>query len=75
MIAEITSLLLPQPLSEAQLLALKELLIPGLPDFEWTLEYGNHLADPEDEELREAIEGKLQDFFVGLFNMAEFHLS
>ncbi len=75
MIAEIVGLLLPQPLSEAQLLALKELLIPGLPDFEWTLEYGNHLADPEDAELREAIEGKLQDFFIGLFNMAEFHLS
>ena len=75
MIAEITALLLPQPLSEGQLLALKELLIPGLPDFEWTLEYGNHLGDPEDEELREAVERKLQDFFTGLFNMAEFHLS
>ncbi|MEL7427198.1 MAG: DUF1800 domain-containing protein [Bacteroidota bacterium] len=75
MIAEITALLLPQPLSEGQLFALKELLIPGLPDFEWTLEYGNYLGEPENEELREAVERKLQDFFSGLFNMAEFHLS
>ena len=75
MIAETTALLLPQPISEGQALALKELLIPGLPDFEWTLEYGNHLSDPEDEELREAIERKLKDFFLGLFNMAEYHLS
>ncbi|MEO0727970.1 MAG: DUF1800 family protein, partial [Bacteroidota bacterium] len=75
MIAEITTLLLPQPLSEGQLFALKELLIPGLPDFEWTLEYGNYLGEPENEELREAVERKLQDFFSGLLNMAEFHLS
>lgn len=75
MIAEITQLLLPQPLEPGQLLALKEILIPGLPDFEWTLEYGNYLGNPEDEITRQAVESKLQDFFVGLFNMAEFHLS
>jgi uncharacterized protein (DUF1800 family) len=75
MIAEIATLLLPQPLEPGQLTALKEILIPGLPDFEWTLEYGNYLGNPDDETTRQAVESKLQDFFVGLFNMAEFHLS
>ncbi|WP_020537936.1 DUF1800 domain-containing protein [Lewinella cohaerens] len=75
MIAEIATLLLPQPLETSQLTALKEILIPGLPDFEWTLEYGNYLGSPDDETIRQAVESKLQDLFVGLFNMAEFHLS
>jgi hypothetical protein len=75
MIAEIVTLLLPQPLEPGQLTALKEILIPGLPDFEWTLEYGNYLGNPDDETTRQAVQSKLQDLFVGLFNMAEFHLS
>lgn len=75
MIAEIATLLLPQSLEPGQLTALKEILIPGLPDFEWTLEYGDYLGNPDDETTRQAVESKLQDLFVGLFNMAEFHLS
>ncbi|PSR15251.1 MAG: hypothetical protein DA408_02195 [Bacteroidetes bacterium] len=75
MIAEIVQLLLPLHLELGQLVALKELLIPGLPDFEWTVEYGSYLADPTDDNLRQALASKLEDFFLGLFNMAEFHLS
>ena len=75
MIAEIVKLMLPQPLHESQLSALKELLIPGLPDFEWTVGYTDHLNNPDDEELRAAVNNKLQAFFQGLFSMAEYQLS
>lgn len=75
MIAEIVKLMLPQPLHESQLLALKELLIPGLPDFEWTVGYTDYLNNPDNEELRTAVNNKLQDFFEGLFSMAEYQLS
>jgi uncharacterized protein (DUF1800 family) len=75
MIQEMVQLLLPQPLTESQLAGLKEVLIPGLPDFEWTLEYGNYLGDPENEELRDAVENKLRALINTIINLAEFHLS
>lgn len=75
MIAEIVQLLLPQPLHASQLAALKEVLIPGLPDFEWTVEYGAHIALPEDEDLRDAVESKLENLFTAIFSMAEYQLS
>ena len=75
MIQEMVRLLMPQPLTEGQLAALKEVLIPGLPDFEWTIEYGDYLANPEDDNLREAVESKLRALLTTMVNMAEFHLS
>ncbi|RMF03712.1 MAG: DUF1800 domain-containing protein [Bacteroidetes bacterium] len=75
MIAEATQLLLPRPLYEDQLLALKDILLGGLPDFEWTLEYGNYLGNPEDDNLRRAVESKLRALFTAIFHMAEYPLS
>ena len=75
MIAEITTIFLPQPLAEEQLLALKDFVIPGLPDFEWSDEYGAYLGDPENEMLYGGIEAKLKSLFRAIFNLAEFHLS
>lgn len=75
MIEEATQILLPQPLVQEQLDALKDFLIPGLPDFEWTDEYGAYLADPSNELLRNSIDNKLRDLFLAIFQLAEFHLS
>ncbi|MEM9917569.1 MAG: DUF1800 domain-containing protein [Bacteroidota bacterium] len=75
MIDEITNIFLPMGVTEAQRDALKELLIPGLPDYEWTIEYSNYLGDPSDEELKQSVERKLQSFMKTLFSMAEIHLS
>ncbi len=38
LIMESAAILFPQPITENQLNFLKEILIPGLPDFEWTVE-------------------------------------
>jgi len=75
LIAEMVQLLLPQPLTQNQLDALKEVLIPGLPDFEWTVEYNNYLANPDDEDLKEAVDNKLRALLNTMVSMAEFHLS
>ncbi|MEM9836007.1 MAG: DUF1800 domain-containing protein [Bacteroidota bacterium] len=75
LVAEIAQLFLPQPLVQAQLDALKEILIPGLPDFEWTDEYGLYLTNPSDAMLYSAIESKLKSLFRAVFGLAEFHLS
>jgi uncharacterized protein (DUF1800 family) len=74
LISGITSYLLPRPLTEGQLANLKEVLIPGLPDFEWTVEYGDHLASPNDNDLAASVESKLRDLFLAIFSLAEFQL-
>lgn len=53
---------------------LKEVLIPGLPDFEWTIEYADYLQDPENPDLRNAVLTKLEAVFGTLLKMPEFHL-
>ena len=75
LLAQLVELLLPQSLSESQMVGLKDVLIPGLPDFEWTVEYGDYLGDPDNETKRQAVEDRLKSVFRLLFNLAEFHLS
>jgi len=79
-----TDLLLPMPLSgskeggsfvDGQYRALKEQLIPGLPDFEWTVEYDDWQSDPENPEKIGLIETKLMNLLRTIARLAEFHLS
>lgn len=74
LITGIVERLLPRALTDGQLANLKEALIPGLPDFEWTVEYGDHIANPNDEDLAASVEAKLRDLFRAVFSLAEFQL-
>jgi len=74
MIAALVSLALPWPLTQAQLDYLKEILIPGLPDFEWTVEYGAYLFDPTNDTIRMAVELRLRALFLALMGLPEFQL-
>ena len=74
-VRDIVKALYPMPLTDGQYDALKEILIPGLPDFEWTVEYGMLLENPEDEEVQKSIENKLRDLLGILLNLAEYQLS
>ena len=75
LIQELATIHLPQPLTENQSATLKEILIPGLPDFEWTVEYGRYLEDPQDEEVRISVERKLRSFLTSFLSLAEYNLS
>lgn len=75
LIDEFIRRLLPQDLSEGQKEYLKEVLIPGLPDFEWTVEYGAHVSNPDDEERKRSVESKLRSFLAAFMTMPEYYLS
>jgi len=75
LIRDIAALIHPRPLLESQIVQLKELLIPGLPDFEWTVEYGMFREDPENSDLAQAVENKLRTLLRAMMGMAEFYLS
>ena len=74
MIQEIALLICPSKLSQSQVDYLKEILIPGLPDYEWTVEYTDFLADPENTQLRNGVNNKLKALFNAMVTMPEFYL-
>ncbi|GAB4255270.1 MAG: hypothetical protein Kow0027_21900 [Saprospiraceae bacterium] len=75
LISEIASILFPQPISQEQKDALKGVLIPGLPDFEWTVEYSDYVNNPGDPNLEAAVEDKLRNLLTAMLSMPEFYLS
>lgn len=75
LIEDMALILFPRPLGQTQKDLLKDILIPGLPDFEWTLEYGLYLEDPENEELIMSVEKRLRDMFKAMLSLPQFHTS
>lgn len=75
LIEDFVLLMMPKPLAENQLLTLKEIMIPGLPDYEWTIEYEDHLNNPNDVQLRRAVENKIRAMLTYLMRMPEYQLS
>ena len=74
LILECAQIFLPRELDMAQLDALKDQLIPGLPDSEWSRQYGDYLSSPYNPDVVNPVRNKLRAFFRALFSMAEFNL-
>ena len=74
LLEDVTTLFLAQPPHPDQLQGLKEVLLPGLPDLEWTIQYREYLASPDNAEYVNPILTKIRNLFRALFSMAEFHL-
>lgn len=74
LIEQSANLLFTNGISTEQRDLFKEALIPGLPDFEWTLEYTNYLANPDDELLKLAITVRLTAMYQKMLNAPDFHL-
>lgn len=74
LIEEIASIIYPEELVEAQITFLKDILIPGLPDFEWTVEYQNYLSDPTNMGLADGVTDRLRNLIEAMLAMPEFYL-
>ena len=74
LISQIAAYLYPLPISDEIKDSLKGVLIPGLPDFEWTVEYGAHLANPNDIGLKESVEQKLRRLIAAMLVRPEFFM-
>lgn len=75
MIDEVCRLFFPRPMTQEQKDYFKENLIPGLPDFEWTVEYNAYLDDPDNEDIRNVLGFRMFNFFQSIFGVPEFQLS
>ncbi|RLD21172.1 MAG: hypothetical protein DRI69_04805 [Bacteroidetes bacterium] len=67
--------LFPNKLAQDQIDILKEILIPGLPDFEWTVEYQAYLDNPDNEEVRNGVDSRLRLLIRAMLARPEYHLS
>ena len=75
LIDELSLLLFPLPVTENQRDYFKNILINGLPDFEWTVEYSDYASDPQNSVLAASVENKLRNLYRAMLNMSEFYLS
>lgn len=73
LISDISTVIFPEALSQGQVDYLKEILIPGLPDFEWTLEYGLYLENPDDPMAKATIENRLRNMIKAMLTFPEFY--
>lgn len=74
LIRDLANVLFPFAISQGQIDFLKDILIPGLPDFEWTVEYAEYLGFPDDEDKKQAVENKLKALFSAMLKMPENYL-
>ena len=72
LILEFSKILFPSPVNQEQLDALKDALIPGLPDFEWTVEYTDFVNG--NTTLEESVKLKLKLLISTMLKMPEFYL-
>ena len=74
LIEDLALLFYSNPITENQIEFLKTILIGGLPDFEWTVEYANYIDDPNDQNLMNSVDGKLRDLVNAMMSLSEFYL-
>jgi uncharacterized protein (DUF1800 family) len=72
---ETTQFLFPVTPTATQTAFLKETLLPGLPDYEWTTEWANYLGDPTNTAKLSAVRNKLQALLALMMEMPEYQLS
>lgn len=72
-IDDIIRVFLPKPISVVQRQILKLILLGGQPDFEWTIQYNEYLADPNDPTYYLPIQQKVELTLFQLFQLPEFH--
>ncbi len=74
LINSLAEMMFNYPITVNQLTSLKDILIPGLPDFEWTVEYLNYLSNPSNQALAVSVENKLKNLFSVMVRMSEFQI-
>ena len=74
LIDETAEVLFAVPLTINQKAFLKQTLIPGLPDYEWTEEWSAYMADPTNSIAYTPVRTKLQTLYGFMMSMPEFHL-
>lgn len=71
-IDDICDLFFPKPVSSAKKLTLKYMLLNGQPDFEWTIQYDDYIANPGNATYSQPVKYRLELVLFQVFQMPEF---
>ena len=71
-IEDIVTVFCPKGLDDTKKIALKVILLNGLPDFEWTVQYNDYLANPGNITFSDPIKQRLALTLDSLFKQPEF---
>lgn len=74
LIVELASRLFNYDITQEQINSLKAVLIDGLPDFEWTVEYDQYLQEPNNSALAISVDKKLRNLVAVMVQMSEFQI-
>ncbi|PQJ79615.1 DUF1800 domain-containing protein [Polaribacter porphyrae] len=74
LVSELANQLFNYQITNEQIIALKDILIPGLPDVEWTIEYGEYLGNPSDVSVALSVDKKLRGLIAVMVQMSEFQM-
>jgi Protein of unknown function (DUF1800) len=74
LIDEWAEFLYPIAITATQKTFLKDSLLPGLPDYEWTIEWSDYVSDPTDPGKAAAITTKLRELLSVMLAMPEYQL-
>jgi hypothetical protein len=75
-VREIAFSLFPFDLTSAQVEYLvREVLVPGVPDYEWGLIWNSYASDPNNAQKRNAVVSRLNNLLKFMLRMAEFELA
>lgn len=75
LVDESAAILFPFPLTAAQKSLLNDIMLPGLPDYVWTVEWNEYIDAPDDMVKRKSVEDKLRALYGHMLSMAEYQLS
>ncbi|HYQ85806.1 MAG TPA: DUF1800 domain-containing protein [Bacteroidota bacterium] len=75
LINEFSQVLFPIAITDNQKAFLKETLIPGLPDYEWTTEWNDYKIDPTNPAKLNAVKTKLKALIKFMMDMPEYQLT
>ncbi len=75
LIDEWAEFLYPIAITPVQKEFLKDALLPGLPDYEWTIEWSDYVSDPTDPGKAAAITTKLRELLSVMLSMPEYQLT
>jgi uncharacterized protein (DUF1800 family) len=70
----LAEILFNYPITPGQVSSLKDILIPGLPDFEWSVEYSEYRSNPSNVALATSVTNKLKNLFSVMVRMSEFQI-
>lgn len=73
-IDDFVKLLFPKDIEQDQKNILKEVLIPGLPDFEWSDEYSLYIGNPSDTNQANAVKTRVRNLVGSMLKMPEYQL-